>query len=120
MSLINEYRATKQAIEELQQRLQSMSGKEELQRDIEFEQKLQELMEQYEKKARDVILILDPTIGARGVAGQPKKSRAPRELKVYVNPHTNATIETKGGNHKTLKEWKEQYGADVVEGWKKA
>ncbi|MDG9812333.1 transcriptional regulator, partial [Pseudomonas juntendi] len=26
-------------------------------------------------------------------------------------------IETKGGNHKLLKEWKAQYGADEVESW---
>jgi hypothetical protein len=26
-------------------------------------------------------------------------------------------IETKGGNHKTLKEWKAKWGGDVVEGW---
>jgi hypothetical protein len=26
-------------------------------------------------------------------------------------------IETKGGNHKTLKEWKAKWGSDVVEGW---
>lgn len=26
-------------------------------------------------------------------------------------------IETKGGNHKTLKEWKGQYGSKEVESW---
>jgi len=26
-------------------------------------------------------------------------------------------IETKGGNHKTLKEWKAQWGSDEVESW---
>jgi hypothetical protein len=26
-------------------------------------------------------------------------------------------IETKGGNHKELKAWKEKYGADTVESW---
>jgi len=26
-------------------------------------------------------------------------------------------FETKGGNHKILKQWKEQYGAEAVEGW---
>ena len=28
-------------------------------------------------------------------------------------------VETKGGNHKILKAWKEKHGADVVEGWVK-
>lgn len=26
-------------------------------------------------------------------------------------------VETKGGNHKTLKEWKTKHGSDMVEGW---
>jgi hypothetical protein len=26
-------------------------------------------------------------------------------------------VETKGGNHKTLKEWKAKYGSDKVESW---
>jgi hypothetical protein len=26
-------------------------------------------------------------------------------------------IKTKGGNHKGLKAWKDEYGADVVETW---
>jgi hypothetical protein len=28
-------------------------------------------------------------------------------------------VETKGGNHKTLKEWKTKHGADEVESWVK-
>ncbi|WP_373561863.1 hypothetical protein [Pseudomonas syringae] len=28
-------------------------------------------------------------------------------------------IETKGGNHRALKEWKAEHGADVVESWLK-
>ena len=40
-----------------------------------------------------------------------------RKVKQYKNPHTGETIETKGGNHKTLKEWKATWGGDTVEGW---
>jgi hypothetical protein len=36
---------------------------------------------------------------------------------VYKNPETGETVESKGGNHKVLKAWKEQYGAEQVEGW---
>lgn len=34
-----------------------------------------------------------------------------------ANPHTGEFIETKGGNHKGLKAWKVQYGAETVESW---
>lgn len=39
-----------------------------------------------------------------------------RKLKRYHNPHTDEFIETKGGNHKTLKEWREKW-PDEVESW---
>jgi hypothetical protein len=32
---------------------------------------------------------------------------------VYKNPHS----ETKGGNHRLFKEWKQRYGADNVKAW---
>ncbi|MBR7552292.1 DNA binding protein, partial [Mycobacterium tuberculosis] len=35
----------------------------------------------------------------------------------YKNPHNGEIIETKGGNHKLLKEWKAEYGSDTVETW---
>ncbi|GAB0062957.1 hypothetical protein IBA8401_39870 [Pseudomonas syringae] len=46
-------------------------------------------------------------------------TRKPRDLEVYKNPNTGEVIETKGGNHKALKQWNAEYGADVVEGWQK-
>ena len=45
------------------------------------------------------------------------RTRAPRMVKRYKNPHTGEVIETKGGNHKGLKQWKDQYGADEVQNW---
>lgn len=38
-------------------------------------------------------------------------------MKTYKNPHSGEVIETKGGNHKTLKEWKAEHGSDLVESW---
>lgn len=31
--------------------------------------------------------------------------------------HSGEVVETKGGNHKTIKDWKAQYGAQEVESW---
>jgi hypothetical protein len=36
---------------------------------------------------------------------------------VYKNPHTGEVVETKGGNHKGLKEWKAEHGSATVESW---
>ena len=60
MSLINEYRATEEAIKELQERLKSLSEDDKLKKELEFEGKLRELMGEYQKSLRDIIALLDP------------------------------------------------------------
>ena len=76
-------------------------------------------MAQYGKSLPDIIAILDPASASRTRAAAkaaPAAKRA-RKVKQYRNPHTNEVIETKGGNHKILKEWKAKWGSDEVEGW---
>lgn len=120
MSLINEYRATEEAIKELEARLKQLSENDGLKTEMEFEEKLRTLMGQYSKSLRDIIAILDPE-SARGqrtkTAGAEPKSRRARVEKVYTNPETNEKVVTKGGNNKVLKEWKQKYGAETVDGW---
>ena len=122
MSLINEYRATEEAIKELQERLKSLSADDKLQKELEFEGKLRELMGEYQKSLRDIIALLDPESKSAGKATRatnkaPAASKRARRVKQYKNPHNGEVIETKGGNHKTLKEWKAQWGSEEVESW---
>ncbi|WP_426160370.1 histone-like nucleoid-structuring protein MvaT [Pseudomonas sp. TSRC2-2] len=119
MSLINEYRATEEAIKELQGRLESLKTNDGLQKEIEFETKLKTLMGEYSKSLRDVIALLDPKAVTKGAAPTTKSGnlRAARKVKQYKNPHNGEVIEIKGGNHKGLKEWKKTYGSDTVECW---
>ncbi|MBM5459012.1 DNA binding protein [Pseudomonas sp. P66] len=119
-SLITEYRSTEESIRELQARLDSLKDNPKLKAEIEFESKLKELMATYDKSLRDVVAILDPAssaIKAAKSAGAPKGSRKERQVKIYKNPHNGETVETKGGNHRTLKAWKTEHGAAAVEGW---
>lgn len=60
MSLINQYRETEGAIKELQERLESLKNNEGLQKEMEFETKLRNLMGEYQKSLRDVTALLDP------------------------------------------------------------
>lgn len=119
MSLINEYRATEEAIKELQDRLKNMSQDDKLKKELEFEGKLRALMGEYQKSLRDIIAMLDPdTKSIKPTrAGKTTGTKRPRKVKQYKNPNTGEVIETKGGNHKTLKEWKAKWGSDEVEGW---
>ena len=117
MSLLNDYRATEEAIKELQSRLAQLSNDDRLKTELEFEEKLRKLMGEYQKSLRDVINLLDPQRGKSGLQESATKIRRARVVKVYQNPHTGELIETKGGNHRGLKAWKEQYGAATVDSW---
>jgi len=116
VSRLAEFRAAEKALKEQMAQLEALKKDAGLKREIEFEQKLVGLMKSYDKNLRDIIAILDPKAVSRAPA-QVKQQRRPRVVKVYQNPHTGERIETKGGNHRGLKAWKEQYGAQTVESW---
>ena len=119
MSMLQQYRQIEDTIRELSEKLKSLSNDDKLKKEIEFEKKLNALMDQYGKSVKDVIAIIDPdnkiTPPAKALVSAPTK-RA-RRIKQYKNPHNGEVIETKGGNHKVLKAWKEEYGAETVESW---
>lgn len=120
MSRLAEYRALEQKLAAQLAELESLKGSSELQREIEFEAKLRDLLATYGYSLRDVINLLDPQAQAGRRTAAPaveKQPRRPRQLKTYRNPHNGELIETKGGNHSGLKAWKQQYGPAVVEGW---
>lgn len=97
-----------------------MKGDKGLEQEIEFETKLRTLLGEYNKSLKDIISILDPHARFKPSKAAPaplKSTRKPRAVKHYKNPHTGEVVETKGGNHKTLKEWKAEYGSDTVESW---
>ncbi|SDU96193.1 histone-like nucleoid-structuring protein, MvaT/MvaU family [Pseudomonas mucidolens] len=118
MSRLAEFRAAEKALQEQLAQLESLKNDAGLKKEIEFEEKLQGLMKTYGKSLRDIIAILDPNPGKSGIqlTAAPKQRRA-RVVKVYQNPHTGELIETKGGNHRGLKAWKEEYGASTVDSW---
>ncbi|MGE1172925.1 histone-like nucleoid-structuring protein, MvaT/MvaU family [Pseudomonas sp. BW7P1] len=118
MSRLAEFRAAEKALQEQLKQLESLKNDAGLKKEIEFEEKLQGLMKTYGKNLKDIIDILDPKSKNTGLqlATAPKTRRA-RVVKVYQNPHTGELIETKGGNHRGLKAWKEQYGAATVDSW---
>jgi hypothetical protein len=104
MTLLNEFKETEAELKRLQARLDELN----------------ELMEKYGKRPRDVVAAVAPELLPKKASAAPDEQSNPRRarnLKVYRNPETNEIIETKGGNHKVLKAWKAQYGADTVESW---
>ena len=119
MSRLAEFRAAEKALQEQLAQLEALKNNAGLKKEIEFEEKLQSLMKTYGKSLRDIIAILDPNPSSTKGLSAPKQRKA-RVLKVYQNPHTGELIETKGGNHRGLKAWKEEYGAATVDSWLRA
>lgn len=119
MSRLAEFRQLEQKLAAQLAELEEMKSSSELQKEIEFETKLRDLLSKYGYSLRDIINILDPQANRRSVAlsAAEKSPRRARQVKQYKNPHNGEIIETKGGNHKLLKEWKAEYGSEEVESW---
>lgn len=75
-------------------------------------------MGEYGYSLHNVIAILAPQASTRAPSTTSKAVRKPRDVKIYKNPNSGELIETKGGSHRQLKEWKNEFGADVVESWR--
>lgn len=116
--LLNSVNSSSNSLPSLQN-LKHSKAASEMQAEIQFETKLRDLLADYGYSLRDIINILDPQANRRSAAPAvaEKAPRRARQIKQYKNPHNGEIIETKGGNHKLLKEWKAQYGTDEVESW---
>ncbi|VVN72290.1 hypothetical protein PS718_00495 [Pseudomonas fluorescens] len=118
MSKLAEFRQLEKHLAEQLQALEALKGDAGLKQEIEFETKLRALLAKYGYSLKDIIGLLDPQAGRRTPANEPKSgTRKPRQVKLYKNPKTGEVVETKGGNHKTLKEWKAEHGSATVESW---
>lgn len=120
MSRLAEFRALEQQLAAQLAELETLKNDDGLKREIEFEQKLRNLLGEYGYSLRNIIAILDPQASSRrapAAAESKAGTRKPRQVKIYKNPHSGEVVETKGGNHKVLKEWKAEYGSDTVESW---
>jgi hypothetical protein len=118
MSKLAEFRQLEKHLAEQLKALETLKGDAGLRQEIEFESKLRALLAEYGYSLPNVITLLDPQARRRAPAAEAKAgSRKPRKVKIYKNPHSGEVVETKGGNHKILKEWKAEFGDDTVESW---
>ena len=119
MSRLAEFRKLEEQLAAQLAELEAMKKDGSLQKEMAFEEKLRALMAEYGVSLKGVISLLDPKAAGRvSSAAASTGQRKARDLKIYVHPDTQERIETKGGNHKILKAWKEQYGTDTVESWR--
>lgn len=119
-SVLSDYIKKEQMLKQLQEELNALGSSSELQKELEFKEKLQALMTEHGKLARDVCEMLDPSYrstSGKGAKASTTDGRKKRPLKVYKNPHTGQVVETRGGNHKVIQEWKAKFGNEEVVGW---
>lgn len=120
MSRLSEYRQLEFELNQQLDKLEALKTDPDLQGDMEFMFKLQQLLAEYGKGLRDVVLILDPGRTGRAVQHvSEKRTRRPRQVKEYRNPLTGEVVHSKGGNNKLIGAWKAQFGHDEVESWVK-
>jgi len=123
MSKLAEYRQLEKHLAEQLEALEALKGDAGLKKEIEFETKLRDLLAKYGFSLKDVVNLLEPKSvrwGSGAAADAPKAgTRRAREVKIYEHPKTGERVETKGGNHKILKQWKSEHGSATVESWLK-
>jgi hypothetical protein len=80
---------------------------------------LEKLLNKFGKTKAELIAYLSDgkTTKITAKKAESTNTRKRRKLKIYKNPLTNETIETRGGNHKVLKAWKAQYPTQNIEEW---
>ncbi len=119
MTVLTTYLQKEQQLIQLQDELEKLQNDGSLKAELEFKDKLEALMREYSKSAADVINLLNPqqAAAAKSSSSSTSTGRAKRKLKIYKNPNTGEVVETRGGNQKTLKAWKDEHGAETVEEW---
>jgi hypothetical protein len=119
MAKINDYYQKKQLMEKLASELEQLEKDQSLKSELEFERKVRALMDEYDKTPKHVLQILatiDPSVAGSG-SDSASGSRPKRPMKTYKNPNTGEVVKTRGGNHKTLNEWRKQHGKEAVQSW---
>lgn len=117
MSKISELSKIELEMGRLRQEADALRNSPTLQKEIQLRDEINEMLNRHEKKP-EYLLELFPQLRENTI--KPTSGRSNRrtpKLKIYLNPHTQERIETRGGNQKQLKEWKAQHGSETVEGW---
>jgi hypothetical protein len=109
----------KSALAKLKKEIENLEKSESYKNEQSLIRGVEKLLNKFGKTRAELIAFLsdgktNTTVNKREKSQNPRKQR---KLKIYTNPLTNETIETRGGNHKILKAWKNQYPTQNIEEW---
>lgn len=112
MSRINQFREVDRQLSELLKLHDKLKKDPAVQKDIEFEKKVKDLVSEYGMSTAEVIEILASGQGHSSASGQKQLP-----TKTYWNPHTGKEISLKRASNKQLKAWKAEHGNQAVDNW---
>jgi hypothetical protein len=107
------------ALAKLKKEIENLEKSESYKREQSLIRGVEKLLSKFGKTKAELVEFLSDGTASYAAAKKAtsKSTRKQRKLKIYNNPLTNQTIETRGGNHKVLKSWKAQYPAQNIEEW---
>ena len=120
MKISNKKAALEQQMAQIEKELKSIEKSAAFKKENAISRSLNSLMKKHGCSKNDLITLLQEGSSApakRVRKPATKSTRKPRMLKVYKNPTTGETVETRGGNHKVLKAWKLEYKTANIEDW---
>ncbi|MFK7160930.1 histone-like nucleoid-structuring protein, MvaT/MvaU family [Marinospirillum sp. MEB164] len=115
MSILANYREKEELMRRLKEEMRKMEENQQLKKELDFKSDIEAVLEKHGRSLTDLSDIFGLSQEAPVKSG--RGNRRSRKLKIYQNPQTQEKIETRGGNHRILKEWKKAHGAETVEGW---
>ena len=119
MKVTTKKAAIEKQMAQLEKELKSIENSAAFKKENAVKRALTNLMKKHSCSQSDLIALLQT--GESEPSKRRKKpaatKRKPRKLKVFKNPETGETVETRGGNHKVLKAWKTQYKLNNIDDW---
>ena len=105
---------------QLEKELKSIENSAAFRKENAVKRALANLMKKHGCSKADLIALLQDDSSApakRGKKPAASGMRKPRKLKIFRNPNTGETVETRGGNHKVLKAWKAEHNLANIDEW---
>lgn len=120
MKVTTKKAAIEKQMAQLEKELKSIENSAAFKKENAIKRALTNLMKKHGCSKNDLIALLQGDGSGEPVRRGKKAAattRKPRKLKVFKNPKTGETVETRGGNHKVLKAWKAKYKLENIDDW---
>ena len=118
MKVTTKKAAIEKQLAQLERELKSIENSAAFKKENAIKTALASLMKRHSCSKNDLITLLQGDESAPVKRGKkPAATRKRRKLKIFKNPKTGETVETRGGNHKVLKSWKSKYKLENIDAW---